>query len=237
MKLLDTKEVATNSQQRASIDINTLNNLTDLIDKKRKEIKNLEIDFNFTLEKQQSVWEDEKEKNNREIERLKREIEILEQRRRDNLLPIELRSEDLDKLQAKLEKRKEVLNRKMEEMEETKDKLEEKIEDYNERAREIDKQAQLQTIAQKGIESQRVQIANQAKDLQEMMEKANEEDRRRKNELVRLQSAIDLKEKSLIEKEAKMKLIEEGYVAREKSIQDRYETLQRTLQRFNPTSK
>jgi chromosome segregation ATPase len=229
MKLFSSTEVITNKQQQTVSDIHRVKEVNELLEKRRKELRELEVDFDYVLEQQQNKWEEEKARNNKEINDLKSQVMQLEARRKQNLLPLEQQSEELDALKKKLAKKELDLAKKEEEMDEKLELLEEKLSEAEDREQELDRQYRLHAMAQEGIASQKANIALQAKELNSKLNDAFKEDKLRKNEILRLQATLDLKEKALQDKEKELKKIEAGFADRERAIKDRYETLQRTI--------
>lgn len=232
MKLFTSTEVSTNKQFEATKEENRLRDITKLLERRKQELKDLEIDFEFTVGEQVKTWDAIKLERNTEIAELEAKIAVLEERRRQNLHPLELKSEDLDRLQKKLNKKDSLLNKKLEDADEKLDTLENKLTELGDREQVLDTQLKMHTKAQQGIDSQRAQVALQAHELSESMDKSYKEDRIRKNELKRLESSIELREKAITYRLGEIEQKENSFASREKALKDKYDTLERTAKKL-----
>ena len=74
MKLFTQTEVITNKDKQVYLDIKRTADVKKELDSKRRELDKLEIEFAFTLAKQQAQWEKEKGENMVTINTLKKKL-------------------------------------------------------------------------------------------------------------------------------------------------------------------
>ena len=114
MKLFNPTEVIQAKEKKLAEDIKKANQINELLSNKRLETRKLETEFYEMLSRQERQWEEEKTNYNREIEELRIEVNNLERRKMEALVPLNEKKEDLEKLIKDVENKAKVLDQKKE---------------------------------------------------------------------------------------------------------------------------
>lgn len=232
MKLFSPLEVNNSKEKEISVGIQRLASLNKEITRKRQELEKLNLEFEISGERQNIQWEKDKAENAKICNALIKEVQILEERKKQALLPLTEKWKEIEVIEQKLKQKEVDLEEKDEKLSEQLELLEEKLSSLGEREINADKLGKQQAIAQEGIDSQKAQIALQAKQMNETIVKATIEAKARETAISKRESAIKLRELALEDKLKEIEQIEAGYASREKAIKDKYETLNRTLERI-----
>lgn len=237
MKLLNIKQVIDNKENQISRSLSRISELDKLILSKQKEVNKLEEEFNITLNRQKESWLKEKNTYINKIKELIEEAGLLEKRKEQALLPITERDNNSKKILKLAVEKEKKLNDKEIELDEKLDLLEDKITSLSDRELKIKEKEQLQYIAQEGIELQKEQIKQDLDNLNKLIIKKNEEFNSKFLELSKKIAEIELRENTIKDKEMELIKIENSFADREKAIKDKYETLQRTINKTKNYAK
>lgn len=232
MKLFSPLEVNTSKEKQISTDIQRLASVSKELIRKRQELEKLNLEFEISGERQNLQWEKDKAENAKICNALIAEVQILEERKRQALLPLTEKWKEIEVIEKKLKEKEEELIIKEDNLDSKIELLEEKLTTIGEREIDADKLGKQQMIAQEGIDAQKEQIALQAKQMNESIIKASGEQKAREQAISRLESSIKLRELAVKSREAELSKIEAGFESREKAIKDKYDTLNRTINRI-----
>lgn len=237
MKLFSATEVASKREVQSVAEIKRLETVSKGLIEKRRELEALEADFEFALKAHGERWEREMTEYTTKINALKAEVIRLEERRKQNLFPLEEKFEQVEDMSKKLAIREAEFAKKVEDFDERSELLEEKLTEVGERETEVARLSRLQNLAQQGIDTQKAQITLQAKEMNKKLSESLRDIREKENEISRLEATLSLKEKALADKEADISKREAGFAERERAIQDRYATLERAIKHHDSTTK
>jgi len=171
MKLFKSTEIITNKEAQASFDIKRFQTINSEIQRKEAELKRLELDFEFVLENQRKVMNEEVSILTHKKEALQTEIANLEQTRKNNLTPLELRKEELDKFEILLDKKNAKLSIMLEEFDVKTELLQDKLDEVGAREIELRQVALKQKNTQLSIDQQKESISKQLTELNFLIEK------------------------------------------------------------------
>lgn len=232
LKLLSTTEASTKARKATEAEKHRLVEVQTLITQKYKELSQAETDFADALLKQQGVWADHLKTFEEKRDQLKKEVEELEERRRQALIPLTEREKMLDTKHSALVTWEESLATKEEDLEAKSGLLTVKLDEVAERELQADTMAKSLTKREEGIQLQAGQITRD----QALLATASTDLTKRVNEaehaITLKWAAVNAREQNLIERERKVQEAEAGFAARERVIQDKYDTLERTTKRI-----
>lgn len=229
MKLFNSTEVISKREAISNAETRRLETVSKELLNKRQQLQALELDFEVAINLQSEKWESSLAEWAKKKLDLEREVIRLEERRKQNLFPLEAKFEKVEDMSKKLAIREAKFNKKEEEFEERAELLQEKLSAVAERESEADRLSKLQLLAEQGIASQRAQIALQAKEMSKSIESSLNDISIKGALLSRRETSNSLKEKALVDKEKELAKIEAGFSERERGIQDRYATLERAI--------
>jgi len=229
MKLFSSTEVITNKEQQISRDLLRVNSIDKELNNKRLLLSQLEKEFEDTLKRQREDWEYEENLFIQNKNKLKTETEGLEQRKKQALIPLAEKENELDERSKLIDKILKELEQKNEDFIDSIEALEERLTEISIREQEADRVSKLQLKKKKGIEAQQEQISNQAKEFNDMMAKAVADISEKDSKLSRKETKLLLRENAIKEREIEISKIEKGFTDRERAITDKYNTLQRAL--------
>lgn len=231
MKLFTPTEVVTNKERQATVDLKRIGVINSEIAKKRQELDAVTSEFEKTLERQRENWEKEQAEAITVMNILNSEVQVLEERKRQALMPLQEKEKELNAFQTSLEERDVELASNLSRVESHLERLEEKLSQVAEREVEVARIAKIQENRQKGIDMQSEQIKQQSKALTESIKTSFEVITERENELAKRELELTMRTNALISRENELNNIEQSFKDRERVLQDKYETLQRTIER------
>lgn len=194
----------------------------DLLAMKHKQLAEAEADFQQTLASQRARWALEEKEHSDDIERRHREIAILEEKKRDALMPIEeLRRQLESSLEASLKVRAEY-ERKQHECDQLEEVLTTRIDDAQTVKDEAQNLSEMLRRRSEGIELQEEQTRTGARFLSEEIERfrvmkakfesdcsLREISLQGEEQKIRSQQfALEVRENSLLERERQVEILE-----------------------------
>lgn len=233
MKLLAPAEAQDKAKSKAEAHKHRLVSLEGLIQQKNKELADAEATFALTLKGQRDVWYTEEEKHKTNILSLRKEVEGLEERRRQALIPLTERAKILDTKASALDEREVKLNKFEEGLLQEADQLVNRLDEVSERELQADKTAKTLAIQEEGIKAQAAQVAAGSASLTGAIAQATAESNKREEALVLREFAVKGKEANIAERERKVNEKEAGFDNREKAIKDQYEALRQAIEEIN----
>lgn len=228
MRLFSSTEVVSNREAITVAEIRRLETVNKELTVKRHELEKLEGDFNFALDVNRKQFEEERAEHSRIINALKTEVEQLEARKLQNLIPLEVDAKKLENERKRLSKLEARLKEEQEDIEEKSELLQDKLTEVSQRSAELDNFSKKQTLAQQGIDSQRAQIALQAEEMSKVMISTRADFNTQQNVILRQEAVLKLKEEQLASKEKEIIVRENDFARREALLADRYAMLERT---------
>lgn len=233
MKLLTPTQTITDKEQRLQSNLKVSALLDKEIVLKRKELQKLETEYEIIINKQRIILEKEKEEYYLQINILKSEVDNLVLKRKEELVPLTEKWKELEEADKIIKLREEEVIKKGEIFDENLNILEEKLSEVAEREKISLETAKKQTLKQEGIAKQQEQIKLQQDSLNLVLNESLEKLKIRENDILKKETEIELKNKVLNAKEINLNKKENSLILKENEIKDKYETLQRTINRIN----
>jgi len=233
MKLLSPIAVKDVRGQELARDVLRIKETKDELQRVSQQLANAQADFNVSLARNRETWANEEQEHSKRLTEMTKEVEFIEERKKQALIPINMYKSEADKIMSDALEYKKSLDAKEEQIENTIELLESKLTDVADREQKVSLVEKKQKVAQEGILKQQEATRNGTQLLSEQIAqfhvKQQEDDKlwnKRKREL-------DLKEINLEVREEK-NIREIGAIrVREAQVQDMRETLEREYVRLN----
>ena len=177
------------------------------------------------------MWAKEYEEHQKEVLSMKKEIEKLQEKKLQALIPIEIYKAEADRKMKIVQEGLENVQKKEDAVEEMKDILEDKLDEVGEKMVNLsgrERSLQLKELSAKQQES--VLISNNKKLTQQMLEFVNQREQALKDIDSRM-TAVLLKERTLEERADSLKRTEKSLEVWAKQLKDRQETFERSVKR------
>lgn len=172
MKILSPKEISDKKQAELAKDIKRTKEVTEVLERKTKELAEIEAKFNVALSNQRVRWSMEEGEYLKKIEVLQKEIKEKEIQKDTLLSPIVEREKKSYDLLKEAEKAFNEAQDKYHESEKLKeeneinaDLLEEKLDQVHERENDLENREQKVSIREKASEEERAMIKNLSAEL------------------------------------------------------------------------
>lgn len=233
MKLLTPTQTVTDKEQRLQSNLKVSASLDKEISLKRQELYKLETEYEILINKQRIVLEQEKEEYYLQINILKSEVENLVLKRKEELVPLTEKWKELEEADRIIKLKEEEITKKGEIFDDNLENLQDKLSEVAERELISLETAKKQKISQEGINRQQEQIKLQHGTLNDLVINTTATLREREKGIEKKETEIELKLKVIDAKEIDLNKKEQSFINREREIKDKYETLQRTINRIN----
>jgi len=207
--------------------------LDELIRAKRKELNDLDALTVSALSRSGIEHYEEEQKWKEKINTLTIEVEALESRRKSALVPLEEREKQVQDKDSALSKREETIAIKETDLEQTREILEDRLDAVSEREQDATKYSQILNNREFAVQLQEKQIAERMKALTDILRESYEDIQTAKTEAAQRKALLKGRDVSITERERNVEMQEKSFANREKSIVDRYLTLQRAITEVN----
>ncbi len=233
MKLLSPFQNKEKKDNELAKKILRIQEIEKLSTKANARIAQAEADFKDALKRNQEIWASEYETHLQKVKQMEAEINALEKRKEQALIPIELYKAEADKI---MEEARIILGRAKETEEQNdylQEKLETKLTEVGDRENKVKDEEQKQQIAREGIIAQqnstREGIENLTKEIIKFHKKQQEEE----TSLLKRKEEVSLAEINLKGKIDKYKNNLEALKVWEIQLKDERDTLQREYDRLH----
>lgn len=220
MKLLSPVDAQNKAKKSLDAEKYRLVEVQTLITQKYKELGQAEDDFAFALKNQRAVWVEELARYDLRVFSLRNEVESLEERRRQALIPLTERAKMLDTKSSVLDAREEELDEKDADLEIEKAILVTRLDEVAERELQADKVARTLTLREEGVKAQAAQVGASSASLTVAIGQADALSRGKERELTLKEATLTGRQVHLEERERVVKVKEAGFDNREKALQD-----------------
>lgn len=197
MKLLSPLATKDKGQEELAKKIIRIQEVEDLAVKSNVKLARAEADFNATLARNRTVWAIEEQEHADSLKSMREEVETLEKRKEQALIPIYVYKEEADKLVAEAQNILRKAKEKDEQSEFLQEKLMEKLTEVSDRESIVAMTEKKQQIAQEGIDIQKEQTKLGVKQLSVAMTAFHEKQEREEANLVERKKEVYLIEVSL----------------------------------------
>ena len=229
MKLFTVAQQVSSREAITTSEIKRLDTVNKELTKKRHELEQLEADFVVLIDRQREQLEVLQSKNIKELNTFTSQVQVLENRKQQALIPLEVEAKKLDTEHKGLSLWEARLKERQEEIEEQAEILQERLSEVSGRESDVNHIAKKQVISQQGIDAQRAQVALQSKEMSNAMVSTIAEFNTRDSSISRRETVSSLKEEQLASKEKEIIARENDFARREALLADRYAMLERTI--------
>lgn len=231
MKLLSRISTKDAQQKEQTLKVLRAQEVEELAKTVNAKLARAEADFNETLARNRSKWAEEELEHQERIKGMTSEVEALERRKEQALIPISMYKKEADKV---MEEAQEFLV-KAKAVEEhnnyLQDRLEEKLTDVADRENMVLKEEERQKIALLGIEAQQEATKKGVEELSKQMIMFHEKQQADESSILERKKEVSLAEISFSAKTDKLKRDIEAMRIRERELADERATLDREYAR------
>lgn len=154
MKLLSPFATKERQQNELTQKILRIQEIEDLAKQANAKLARAQADFQSVLAQNQAKWANEEAEHTERVKSMTIEVESLENRKKQALIPIQMYKEEVDKAMAEAQEIVKKAKEKEEQADFLLEKLEEKLTDVSDREALVEKEEKRQEVAKQGIESQ-----------------------------------------------------------------------------------
>lgn len=194
MKLLSPFAQKDKQQEELTRKLLRIQEVEELAIKTNANLARSQADFNETLARNRDKWAIEESEHSDRIKDMTREIESLENRKKEALIPIQMYKDEVDKMYLEAQELVKTAKEKEEQADYLTEKLEEKLTEVGDRGKVLEKEEQKLEIAKQGIEAQKEQIKAGIKKLSEEMVMFHEKQQYEESSLNKRKSELALAE-------------------------------------------
>ena len=158
MKLLDKQESSAVVARVRDTDRTRSIRLQEEIAKKYRELEEAERFFNETLQQHREIWKDEESKHLDKVQEIRDEVDALEARKREALIPLTERKRILDTRDSALDEREASLDARSVDLERGAESLQQRIDEVSEREIRATEVSEALSRQKLGIDLQRQEM-------------------------------------------------------------------------------
>lgn len=232
MKLLTPFANKDKQQEEITRKILRIQEIEDLATKANARLARAEADFADSIARNRAKWALEEQEHADRINAMSREVEALEERKNQALIPIQMYREEVDKVMAEAQEMLKKAKEREEQAEYLQEKLEEKLTEVEDRLAIVKTQEDRLTIAKQGIESQKEATKEGIARLSEEMLRFHEKQQSDEANMNERKKEIALAEINLNAKLEKYARDLEAMKIWEKQLEDQRATLERAIKRI-----
>lgn len=233
MKLLSPTQNSDVKAQELTREVIRTQEIYKEADKARKSLANEQSSFNRMLARNREQWAKEEEEHQNRLLEMKHEVQILENRKKQALIPLEVykkQAQDLFNLAQDAKNRAESHEK---ELEVVRDRLEDKLDEVGQKTVDLDNLEQRLYIQKQGIEIQTKQIQESSKKLSQELQAFADQKAKDEQDILERKKTLKLWEHSLSAKERQLNNIAKGLMSKEKRLKDEREVLNRERKRLS----
>lgn len=232
LKLFTPTEAKTQNSAQNTRDVLRTREIKKLVDKSHSDLAKHEADFAAMLARHKEKWAEEEEAHAIRISEMGQEIRILEERRKDALIPIEIEKKKADTMIDEAVKRLEEVENREKECAVLGDVLTERLEEVTERESTVsDEEAKIVEM-RRSAELEKETAELNTKTLTDGIKKFNDYVLTETLILDGKRTEIILKERSIEAREAALDRKDKSLAIRETQIKDKQETLKRAFDEY-----
>lgn len=232
LRLLNPSEAVHKSKQRTEGEKQKSVKIDALVAQKHKELAEAEVNFDIALKRQHDTWAKEEKEHIEKVIHVTKEVEVLEERRKQALIPLEERAKELETHDRNLRERELALDLRETDLNDSAQVLADRLDEVSEREQKAFENAQSLLIQREDIDGRRKDLKANTDTFTRAFTKATGELTERELVVRREEIALKNRAVTLKEREDAVSEKEAGFVNRERSIQDKRETLDRAIAEF-----
>jgi hypothetical protein len=231
MKLLSPSVNKDTQQAELSRKLLRIQEVEDMAVTMNAKLARAEADFSSAMALNQAKWLAEETLHQKEVQERTKEIEDLEKRKTQALIPIEIYKQEAETLMEKARLFAEEIRQRNEAIELLSNRLMEKLSEVSDREHELRESERKVELSRIGLDNQREAIALGSEHLTIQMQAFHEKQQQEEKDLLDRKTQVSLAEISFKAKTDKIKRDIQAIREWETRLKDREETLEREVNR------
>ena len=230
MKLFTSEEIKSSKATELARDVMRTSDIKKALDKARTELNNVNAQFEVALANQRVKWISEEEIALGKIKVLEDELKVLERRKQQALIPIDLYQQRVDNINKEANDKLKSATDKQFYVDELSEKLEEKLDEVSEKDQSLQKREENLFVKEKAVQMQEEGNKKMSQEINTRALFFIKEMEDREKDFNNRKTALELKEISLQELERSLRVREQDLIKEKQLIYSQRQALKAALQ-------
>lgn len=230
MKLFTSEEIKSSKATELARDVMRTSDIKKALDKARTELNNVNAQFEVALANQRVKWISEEEVALGKIRDLETELKVLERRKQQALIPIDLYQQRVDNINKEANDKLKSATDKQFYVDELSEKLEEKLDEVSEKDQSLQKREENLFVKEKAVQMQEEGNKKMSQEINTRALFFIKEMEDREKDFNNRKTALELKEISLQELERSLRVREQDLIKEKQLIYSQRQALKAALQ-------
>ena len=230
MKLFTSEEIKSSKATELARDVMRTSDIKKALDKARTELNNVNAQFEVALANQRVKWISEEEIALGKIKVLEDELKVLERRKQQALIPIDLYQQRVDNINKEANDKLKSATDKQIYVDELSEKLEEKLDEVSEKDQSLQKREENLFVKEKAVQMQEEGNKKMSQEINTRALFFIKEMEDREKDFNNRKTALELKEISLQELERSLRVREQDLIKEKQLIYSQRQALKAALQ-------
>jgi len=230
MKLFTSEEIKSSKATELARDVMRTSDIKKALDKARTELNNVNAQFEVALANQRVKWISEEEVALGKIRDLETELKVLERRKQQALIPIDLYQQRVDNINKEANDKLKSATDKQIYVDELSEKLEEKLDEVSEKDQSLQKREENLFVKEKAVQMQEEGNKKMSQEINTRALFFIKEMEDREKDFNNRKTALELKEISLQELERSLRVREQDLIKEKQLIYSQRQALKAALQ-------
>ena len=230
LKLYTAEEIKSSKATELARDVMRTSDIKKALDKARTELNNANAQFEVALANQRVKWISEEEVALGKIRDLETELKVLERRKQQALIPIDLYRQRVDNITKEANDKLKSATDKQIYVDELSEKLEEKLDEVSEKDQSLQKREENLFVKEKAVQMQEEGNKKMSQEINTRALFFIKEMEDREKDFNNRKTALELKEISLQELERSLRVREQDLIKEKQLIYSQRQALKAALQ-------
>ena len=230
LKLYTAEEIKSSKATELARDVMRTSDIKKALDKARTELNNANAQFEVALANQRVKWISEEEVALGKIRDLETELKVLERRKQQALIPIDLYQQRVDNINKEANDKLKSATDKQIYVDELSEKLEEKLDEVSEKDQSLQKREENLFVKEKAVQMQEEGNKKMSQEINTRALFFIKEMEDREKDFNNRKTALELKEISLQELERSLRVREQDLIKEKQLIYSQRQALKAALQ-------
>jgi len=230
LKLYTAEEIKSSKATELARDVMRTSDIKKALDKARTELNNVNAQFEVALANQRVKWISEEEIALGKIKVLEDELKVLERRKQQALIPIDLYQQRVDNINKEANDKLKSATDKQFYVDELSEKLEEKLDEVSEKDQSLQKREENLFVKEKAVQMQEEGNKKMSQEINTRALFFIKEMEDREKDFNNRKTALELKEISLQELERSLRVREQDLIKEKQLIYSQRQALKAALQ-------
>ena len=230
LKLYTAEEIKSSKATELARDVMRTSDIKKALDKARTELNNVNAQFEVALANQRVKWISEEEVALGKIRDLETELKVLERRKQQALIPIDLYRQRVDNITKEANDKLKSATDKQIYVDELSEKLEEKLDEVSEKDQSLQKREENLFVKEKAVQMQEEGNKKMSQEINTRALFFIKEMEDREKDFNNRKTALELKEISLQELERSLRVREQDLIKEKQLIYSQRQALKAALQ-------